>query len=103
MYTGDTGPNPALWARLAALNVHSLVIETAFGDDEQALAVISQHLCPSTLESELQALRPGAEVLITHIKPGEVDAVMREIAEHQSPHRIRALVTGEVLSLPGVT
>ena len=103
VYTGDTGPNPALWARLAALNVHSLVIETAFGDDEQALAVISQHLCPSTLESELQALRPGAEVLITHIKPGEVDAVMREIAEHQSPHRIRALVTGEVLSLPGVT
>lgn len=101
VYTGDTGPNPALWERLSSLPVHTLVIETAFGDDEQALAQISQHLCPGMLETELQALRPGAEVLITHIKPGEVEAVMREIAQHHSPHRIRALVTGEVLSLPG--
>jgi hypothetical protein len=40
-------------------------------------------------------------VLITHIKPGEVDAVMQEITAHHSPQRIRALVTGETLSLPG--
>lgn len=102
VYTGDTGPNPALWARLEDIPVHSLVIETAFGDDERSLAQISQHLCPSTLESELKHLAQDVEVLITHIKPGEVGAVMREIATHDSRHRIRALVTGEVLSVPGV-
>lgn len=99
VFTGDTGPNPALWTRLACLPVHSLVIETAFGDDERALAHISQHLCPSTLESELKHLAGEVEVLITHIKPGEVGAVMREIAAHDSRHRIRALVAGEVLSV----
>ena len=100
IYTGDTGPNPALWQRLASMNVHTLVIETAFGDDEQALAHISQHLCPAMLEAELTSLRPGAQVLITHIKPGELDAVMREIGAHASPHRVRALVAGECLGIP---
>jgi ribonuclease BN (tRNA processing enzyme) len=99
VYTGDTGPNPALWQRLASMNVHTLVIETAFGDDEQALAQISQHLCPSMLEAELTSLRPGAQVLITHIKPGELDAVMREIGAHDSQHRIRALVAGESVKI----
>lgn len=100
-YTGDTGPNPALWRRLAALPVHTLVIETAFGDDERSLAEISQHLCPTLLEHELQSLRPGVDVLITHIKPGEMSAVMREIGSHASRHRLRALATGDRLSLPG--
>ncbi len=30
VYTGDTGPNPALWERLARMKVAHLVIETAF-------------------------------------------------------------------------
>jgi hypothetical protein len=81
------------------MKVHTLVIETAFGDDEQALAQISQHLCPSMLEAELTSLRPGAQVLITHIKPGELDAVMREIGAHDSQHRIRALVAGESVKI----
>jgi ribonuclease BN (tRNA processing enzyme) len=101
VYTGDTGPNPALWQRLAQMQVHTLVIETAFGDDEQALAQVSQHLCPAMLETELKSLPAGAEVLITHIKPGELEAVMREIAAHESHHRIRALVAGECLRVPG--
>jgi ribonuclease BN (tRNA processing enzyme) len=101
VYTGDTGPNPALWQRLAQMQVHTLVIETAFGDDEQALAQVSQHLCPAMLETELKSLAAGAEVLITHIKPGELDAVMREIAAHESRHCIRALVAGECLRVPG--
>ena len=101
VYTGDTGPNPALWQRLAQMKVHTLVIETAFGDDEQALAQISQHLCPAMLETELKSLAAGAEVVITHIKPGELEAVMREIGAHDSRHRIRALAAGECLRVPG--
>ena len=101
VYTGDTGPNPALWQRLATLTVHTLVIETAFSNDEEALARVSQHLCPTMLERELSGLVGDVNVLITHIKPGEVDAVMREITADHNPHRIRALVTGEMLSLPG--
>jgi len=100
VFTGDTGRNPALWARLASLDVASLVIETAFRDDELALARLSQHLCPSELRAELAQLRSPVDVYITHIKPGEVDAVMSEIAAQGSPHRIHTLATGQVMCLP---
>ena len=100
VFTGDTGPNPALWERLSTLAIGALVIETAFGDDERALAGISQHLCPSALGTELALLHTATDVYITHIKPGEVDAVMSEIANQTSPHRIRALATGDVMRLP---
>ena len=36
---------------------------------------------------------------ITHIKPGEMDAVMAEIGRLGSPHRIRALEAGQVMTL----
>jgi cAMP phosphodiesterase len=101
VYTGDTGPNPALWRRLATMSVHTLVIETAFSDDEATLAKISQHLCPTMLEDELRGLTGDVNVLITHIKPGEVEAVMREIEGHDHRRTVRPLRTGEKLALPG--
>jgi ribonuclease BN (tRNA processing enzyme) len=99
VYTGDTGPNPALWMRLRGMRVAHLVIETAFGDEERQLARISRHLCPAALGQELAQLEGSVEVKITHIKPGEVDAVMTEIAALASPHRIRALVAGDITEL----
>ena len=99
VYSGDTGPNPALWARLATLPVAALVIETAFRDDQAELAAISRHLCPAELERELARLEGSADVYITHIKPGEVDAVMSEIGAHASRHRIHALVSGQVMAV----
>ena len=95
----DTGPNPALWRRLADMKVAQLVIETAFGDDERHLAGISQHLCPSTLRAELDQLAGSIDVHITHIKPGELDAVMSEIARFDTRHRIHALQAGQTMRL----
>lgn len=99
VFTGDTGPNPALWQRLATLPVAMLVIETAFRDDEQGLAELSQHLCPRRLQAELAQLKTPADVYITHVKPGEVGAVMAEIGRLNTHHRIHALATGQVLTL----
>lgn len=99
VFTGDTGPNPALWQRLAQIKVRALVIETAFRDDEHALATISGHLCPATLGSELARLpNNGFDVYITHIKPGEVDAVMSEITALDHRHRVQALQSGQVFT-----
>jgi len=99
VFTGDTGPNPALWERLAGIEVGSLVIETAFRDEECEVAQRSAHLHPAQLRVELERLAAPADVYITHIKPGEVDAVMAEIASHASRHRIRALKAGELMAL----
>jgi ribonuclease BN (tRNA processing enzyme) len=98
VYTGDTGPNPALWQRLAEIKVAHLVIETAFGDDERQLARISRHLCPAALGRELAQLGGSVDVHITHIKPGALDAVMSEIGLLGSPHRISALQAGQVIA-----
>jgi ribonuclease BN (tRNA processing enzyme) len=99
VFTGDTAPNPALWQRLQALPVpvRCLVIETAFRNDEQRLAEVSRHLHPAALGRELLQLAPGVHVHITHIKPGELDAVMSEITALDSRHQLQALVTGLVM------
>ena len=99
VYTGDTGPNPALWRRLRDMKVAHLVIETAFSDEERQLARISRHLCPTALGHELAQLEGSVDVHITHIKPGEMDAVMTEIGRLGTPHRIHALAAGQVTML----
>ena len=99
VFTGDTAPNPALWQRLQSLRVAHLVIETAFRDDEHQLAHVSRHLHPAALGRELQQFAHGSEVHITHIKPGELDAVMGEIGALDHRHRVQALVAGQVLLL----
>jgi ribonuclease BN (tRNA processing enzyme) len=99
VYTGDTGPNPLLWERLQTMSVAHLVIETAFRDDERQLARISSHLCPSALGHELVHLGGSVDVHITHIKPGEKEAVMEEIGKLNSRHRISALEAAQVMYL----
>ncbi len=103
VYTGDTGPNPELWVRLRELSVRQLVIEAAFGDDEMDLARISRHHCPSTLVPELRQLhnvRAGVDVWITHIKPGETQAVMAQLAAQSGlPVAPKPLLAGQTLSL----
>lgn len=101
VYTGDTGPNPALWKRLSSLDVAALIIETAFRDSELDLARVSQHLCPMMLKDELSQLTTATDVYITHIKPGEVDAVMTEISQLSTPHRVHALLPGQVIDFAG--
>jgi ribonuclease BN (tRNA processing enzyme) len=99
VYTGDTGPNPMLWERLRQMKVAHLVIETAFSDEERQLARISRHLCPAALGHELAQLDGSVDVHITHIKPGETEAVMQEIGRLGTPHRIHALAAGQVMKL----
>ncbi len=99
VFSGDTGPNPALWERLAQMRVATLVIETAFGDEDIELARISRHLSPALLCKELAQLDQPADIFITHIKPGEMDAVMAEIGRLDTRHRIRQLVAGQVMQV----
>jgi len=81
VFTGDTGPNPALWERLNRMEVAMLVIETAFSNCESKLAERSRHLCPQSLAAELACIGPGRKypIYITHTKPAETQRIMAEI------------------------
>ena len=96
IFSGDTGPNPAMWQCLAERKVAQLVIETAFSDDEAELSRISGHLCPSRLVDELAQLAGAVDVFVTHIKPGEGEAVMSDIAGLKLAHRIHKLEAGHL-------
>ncbi len=100
VYTGDTGPNPALWESLRALPLAQLIIEVAFGDDEAALAARAGHHCPESLAAELLHCTPGAfPIWLTHLKPGEHEAIAAQLAARLPAHRARLLSAGQTLSL----
>lgn len=99
VFSGDTGPNPALWAALQGRRVAHLVIETAFGDEERWLADLSGHLAPGSLAQELAQLAGSVNVHITHPKPGELAAVTAQVRAIVSDHRIEPLVRGRVFEV----
>jgi cAMP phosphodiesterase len=81
VFTGDTCSSDELWRTVNNIgNLRYLIIETAFSDSERELAIRAKHLCPSLLVEQLAMLTQQAEVFITHLKPGEGDKIMREIA-----------------------
>jgi ribonuclease BN (tRNA processing enzyme) len=108
-FSGDTGPNPAFWHRINELPVAMLVIETAFGNHESALAERSLHLAPHTLAQELAQLAPGRHcpIYITHTKPSEAELIVEEVRRFDAitphgqaaPHDIRWLQAGNAFDL----
>ena len=85
VFTGDTCSCDELWQVVNKLgNLRYIIIETAFSNAERDLAIRSLHLCPSLLLEQLAMLAPElrqqVEIIITHLKPGEDDKIMQEIA-----------------------
>lgn len=81
VFSGDTERNPDFWKRVNQINVGMLVIETTFSNSEKELALRSMHLCTEALLQELQLIeqKNSYPIYIMHVKPAEVDAVMREV------------------------
>ena len=98
VFTGDTGPNDALWREVNRItNLKFLIIETAFSNKERQLAEMSRHLCPETLATELEKLELEPEIYITHLKPGEIEPTMLEIEECAGKFRPQMLQNNLVL------
>ena len=97
VFTGDTTTNDALWREVNTIeNLKYLIIETAFCNREEHVAVASKHLCPRLLAAELEKLTVPAEVYITHLKPGEVELTMREVEDCAGKWRPRMLQGSQV-------
>jgi ribonuclease BN (tRNA processing enzyme) len=100
IFSGDTTVNDALW-QIANVtkNLKYLIIETAFPNKERDIANASKHLCPSMLAEELAKLSRPVEILVTHLKPGEVHLTMSEIGRNAGKWRPRMLEQGMVLKI----
>ncbi len=100
IFSGDTTVNDRFWE--VANNCEDLryvVVETTFVDAERDLSELAKHLCPQLVASELAKLHVDADVYITHLMPGQGDAIMREIAQHFGGKGPVALERGHVFSL----
>lgn len=97
VYTGDTGFSDDL---IEAINAQGalryLIAETAFPEEEHHLALVSRHLCPSTLHAMLEGLSVSPEVCITHLKPGYGERIMEQLGR-KGGVTLRALRQGETL------
>lgn len=81
VFSGDTGPCDAFWQAVNGIaNLRHLIVECAFPNREQRLAQRSRHFCPDLLAAELNKLQRPCQIHITHLKPGQIETTMAEIA-----------------------
>ncbi len=97
VFSGDTGPCSSFWDAVNAIdNLRHLIIECAFPDSEERLALLSKHLCPSLLAKELALLKRDCDIHITHLKPGQMDVTMAEVHRVLSGFNPAMLSDGQV-------
>ncbi len=97
IFSGDTTTNDSLWQIANQCgNLSYLLIETAFANRDKLVADASKHLYPNELAAELKKFTGRAEIFITHMKPGEEDEIMAEIATVVSGQLPRRLLQGQV-------
>ncbi len=98
VFSGDTAYCADLIAAIDALaDLRHLIIESAFADEHQGLALASRHMCSGMLLEFLGALKVRPQVHITHLKPGIENCIMAQIEAGASPLRPRRLMQGDVL------
>jgi ribonuclease BN (tRNA processing enzyme) len=97
VFSGDTGVCNPFWHAVNRItNLKHLIIECAFSNHEQRLAIVSKHLCPDMLASELQKLERECEIHITHLKPGRIEVTMEEIENCLGGFKPRMLQNNQV-------
>jgi len=97
VFTGDTTVCPELWKAVNGIeNLKTLIIESAFPDEELELAILSKHLCPMLLAEELKQLNRFPEIFVTHAKPGQLAHIGKTIAKFTGLHRPKMLKNKQI-------
>jgi ribonuclease BN (tRNA processing enzyme) len=82
LYSGDSGPNVAIWKSLKKTRIHGLITEVSFPNKLKNLAIKTGHLTPGLLALELKKLDMLPErIFIAHCKPKYRDSVNRELGK----------------------
>ena len=99
-FSGDTTSNENLWA---SLNRHDdldlLFVESAFSNKDIELARVAFHYCPETLARDLPKLKHRPDVYISHLKPGEENAIMKECKKAMPEWNLSRLRSGDLFEL----
>ena len=98
IFTGDTTTFDEMWDYINSVeDLRYLLIETAFQEKDKEIAILSKHFYPSLLAQGLTNLKRPLDVFITHLKPGDEVAIMREIGQMVKSNVPLALPNNHVL------
>lgn len=79
VFSGDTGPTTDLWKVAREVgNLRAIVVETAFPNRLESLALLSGHFTPALLQRERDKM-PDAPLWVYHIKPAYYEETAEEI------------------------
>lgn len=97
IFSGDTGSCPAFWQAVnETKNLRYLLVECAFSNRERQLAIVSKHFCPELLGQDLLKLERECEIYVTHLKPGQIELTMEEIARCLGEFRPKMLQNNQI-------
>jgi ribonuclease BN (tRNA processing enzyme) len=98
VFTGDTTRSEALIHVLNEIgDLADLIIETSFENNLRDIAVASMHHWPDSLAQELKHLQINPRIWITHLKPGNQEAIMAELRRCIPGREIAPLTQGQVI------
>lgn len=100
VFSGDTSPNDEFWQVVNGVrNLRVLIMETAFSNREQDLAVLAKHLFPIQLGQELEKLRIDTRVFVTHLKPSDRAQIAREVQAWAGRFEPHVLERGQIIEI----
>lgn len=100
VFSGDTGHSEGLIHALNRIDdLRDLIIETSFEDALKDVAIASKHHWPASLAKELSELTVRPRVWITHLKPGNEDAIMQELQRSAPDWDLQAAWQGQVIEI----
>jgi cAMP phosphodiesterase len=96
VFSGDMSSTPELWAALHnEKGLSKVIVDCSFTNADMELAAKSMHFCPRSLIEDIRGMTRAIEFLIYHLKPGQEDQIMRELAEDGEGRPFRALKCGD--------
>ena len=100
VFSGDTAHSEGLIRALNTLpDLRHLIIETSFENALKDVAIASKHHWPESLAAELAQLKIKPQVWITHLKPGNEDAIMKELQSSAPDWNLQAAWQGQVIEI----
>lgn len=96
-FTGDTGPTVDWWSFLNNLpfTLEHLVIEASFPDTMEELALLSKHLTPKLLRTELNKLHARPKIYISHMKSTFSTQIQEQLHQALDGYTYHLLRDGE--------
>ncbi len=99
-FSGDTSTNDDLWSALNKIsNLRHLLIECAFANKDEDLAEQAMHYCPKTLAADIAKLQVSAQIIISHLKPGNEALIMQECCAAMPDRNLQQLKGTDTFSI----